>query len=365
MLPVSCLFLTGGQPLSHAPAPPVPSSLTSNTLYAEGNAPGRGRDSHTVFIGNLSDDCDEEALLRAFEHCGEVIGIRWLNDRCVLLLFLPLFNTHRATGRFKGCGFIEFFDVPSAQRALQSAGMLVRGKPIRCDNADDEPGGLVASGGVDIRARKLRTLAFLCVCLLSAIFSRLFFYSLTFHFVIASRIFTLLFIDGRDRPRYDDRMYDRGYDDRFGGRFDRGYERGRDFDRGYDRGRDYDRRGGYDEPRRSRERSRERERGRRDEGSARHITGHKTIFVGSLSDDVTEEALREKFGAVGEVRNVRWVNDRRSGMFKGCCFIEFATEDQCLRAIDLNGSLVLLHYSPCFSPFSSFRFLRSELISLL
>lgn len=228
--------------------------------------------------------------------------------------------------------------MPSAHRALQAAGAIVRGKAIRVDNADDEPGGLAASGGIDVRARKLRTAPSVLVVEKTELPWLPLFPLLTLLLSLTHEV------EMRDR-RYDDRGgYDRGfdrYDDRYGprGGYERGgFERGREVDRGFERGRDFDRRGGHEDFGRARDRS-SRERGRRDEHDTRHMPGHKTLFVGSLSDDVTEEALREKFGTVGEVRNIRWVNDRHTGKFRGCCFVEFATEAQCLRAIDLNGVL--------------------------
>ena len=48
------------------------------------------------------------------------------------------------------------------------------------------------------------------------------------------------------------------------------------------------------------------------------------IYVGNLPDEVTEEELRQEFGAFGEVTSVSIVTDKYSGRSRGFGFVEMA-----------------------------------------
>lgn len=62
------------------------------------------------------------------------------------------------------------------------------------------------------------------------------------------------------------------------------------------------------------------------------------IYVGSLSYEVTEEDLRQEFGAFGEVTSVSIITDKISGRPKGFGFVEMATKSEGEAAIaSLNG----------------------------
>ncbi len=62
------------------------------------------------------------------------------------------------------------------------------------------------------------------------------------------------------------------------------------------------------------------------------------IYVGNLSYEVTEEELRQEFGAFGEVESVRLITDRDSGRPKGFGFVEMPSESEGQAAIEaLNG----------------------------
>jgi RNA recognition motif-containing protein len=67
----------------------------------------------------------------------------------------------------------------------------------------------------------------------------------------------------------------------------------------------------------------------------------KKLYVGNLSYDTTEDALRTLFAEVGEVESVAIITDRMSGRSKGFGFVEMATEAAASEAIGrLNGHLV-------------------------
>jgi len=62
------------------------------------------------------------------------------------------------------------------------------------------------------------------------------------------------------------------------------------------------------------------------------------IYVGNLSYDVTEEELRQEFGAFGEVTSVTIITDKYSGRPKGFGFVEMASVSEGQAAITaLNG----------------------------
>jgi RNA recognition motif-containing protein len=62
------------------------------------------------------------------------------------------------------------------------------------------------------------------------------------------------------------------------------------------------------------------------------------IYVGNLSYEVTEEDLRQEFGAFGELTSVSVITDKYSGRPKGFAFIEMASKDEAEAAITgLNG----------------------------
>jgi RNA recognition motif-containing protein len=65
----------------------------------------------------------------------------------------------------------------------------------------------------------------------------------------------------------------------------------------------------------------------------------KKCYVGNLSYDTTEDALRALFSGVGVVESVNLITDRMSGRSKGFGFVEMATEEDAQAAISqLNGT---------------------------
>jgi len=62
------------------------------------------------------------------------------------------------------------------------------------------------------------------------------------------------------------------------------------------------------------------------------------IYVGNLSYEVTEEELRQEFGAFGEVTSVNIITDKYSGRPKGFGFVEMTSVSEGQAAITgLNG----------------------------
>ena len=57
------------------------------------------------------------------------------------------------------------------------------------------------------------------------------------------------------------------------------------------------------------------------------------IYVGNLSFDTTEEALRTAFAEYGEVTSARLITDRDTGRPRGFGFVEMANNDEAEAAI--------------------------------
>lgn len=62
------------------------------------------------------------------------------------------------------------------------------------------------------------------------------------------------------------------------------------------------------------------------------------IYAGNLSYSVTDEDLKETFGAYGEVSRANVISDRETGRSKGFGFVEMPVDAEAKQAIDsLNG----------------------------
>ena len=62
------------------------------------------------------------------------------------------------------------------------------------------------------------------------------------------------------------------------------------------------------------------------------------VYVGNLSYNTTEGALRTLFAEFGEIASVNMITDRETGRPKGFAFVELATEEAADKAVSaLNG----------------------------
>lgn len=65
---------------------------------------------------------------------------------------------------------------------------------------------------------------------------------------------------------------------------------------------------------------------------------NKKLYVGSLPYSVTEDELRNIFAGFGTVESARVITDKFTGQSKGFGFVEMASADDALRAIEgVNG----------------------------
>lgn len=73
-----------------------------------------------LFMGNLSYNIDDDTIVEFFKDCGgTIVGLRWLS--------------HKDSGDFKGCGYIEFDNTESADKGFLLDGAMLLGRPIRID----------------------------------------------------------------------------------------------------------------------------------------------------------------------------------------------------------------------------------------
>ena len=65
----------------------------------------------------------------------------------------------------------------------------------------------------------------------------------------------------------------------------------------------------------------------------------KKLYVGGLSYNTTEDALKDLFTRAGTVESVSIITDRMSGRSKGFGFVEMSTEEEAKSAIEMfNGN---------------------------
>jgi len=63
------------------------------------------------------------------------------------------------------------------------------------------------------------------------------------------------------------------------------------------------------------------------------------LFVGNLSFNTTEEAIRDAFAEFGEVVEAKLVTDRDTGRSRGFAFVEMTSADAATKAIqEMNGA---------------------------
>lgn len=83
--------------------------------------------------------------------------------------------------------------------------------------------------------------------------------------------------------------------------------------------------------------------------------GCTTVFAGNLSFDIDDDKMREFAADCGDVKSIRWLNDRDSGDFKGCGFIEFYDGNSVdafvkKNGTDLMGRNIRLDYAAARAP---------------
>uniref|UniRef100_H0ZIZ5 RNA binding motif protein 34 n=1 Tax=Taeniopygia guttata TaxID=59729 RepID=H0ZIZ5_TAEGU len=67
----------------------------------------------------------------------------------------------------------------------------------------------------------------------------------------------------------------------------------------------------------------------------------RSVFVGNLSYDIRDDAVREHFQVCGDIVGVRVVRDRRTGLGKGFGYVLFENTDAVHLALKLNNSVLM------------------------
>lgn len=61
----------------------------------------------------------------------------------------------------------------------------------------------------------------------------------------------------------------------------------------------------------------------------------KKLYVGNLPYQITEDALKDLFAKAGTVESATVITDKVSGRSKGFGFVEFASEEEAQKAIEM------------------------------
>jgi RNA recognition motif-containing protein len=254
---------------THTPA-------TSSSHHHLHNVNPKGTGCRTVFVGNLPDQISDDDIYRTFGMCGEIKEIRWLEDK--------------KTGRFRGCGFVEFYSEDAARRALQLHGTLMYDRAIRVDFAESKSAGGGASNGTREKSQSAATAVMGANTAASAISvaspqpqNQLLATTAPLITVLPSTSFVTSPTSPVLHPQFRNSLT---------------------------------------------------------EFQRTHPPGCKTVFIGNLPDTVTDAIIYALFGQCGRVVDVRWLYDKKTGRFKGCGFVEFDSEDATLLAVALNGTLI-------------------------
>ncbi|VAW85418.1 hypothetical protein MNBD_GAMMA18-883 [hydrothermal vent metagenome] len=64
------------------------------------------------------------------------------------------------------------------------------------------------------------------------------------------------------------------------------------------------------------------------------------IYIGNLSQSVTQETLKERFAEYGKINQVLLPQARKTGQIKGYAFVTFDQESSAEKALKLNGESV-------------------------
>lgn len=66
-------------------------------------------------------------------------------------------------------------------------------------------------------------------------------------------------------------------------------------------------------------------------------TGCMKIFAGNLSFQIDDDGIKDFFKDCGTVTEIKWLEDKDTGRFKGCGFLHFDTAEAAAKAVAMNG----------------------------
>jgi len=71
----------------------------------------------------------------------------------------------------------------------------------------------------------------------------------------------------------------------------------------------------------------------------------KRVFVGNLNYSINDEIIKDFFKDIGEITDIYWLTDKRSGEFKGAGFVTFETAEAATKAVEEKSGRLLLRRS--------------------
>lgn len=91
------------------------------------------------------------------------------------------------------------------------------------------------------------------------------------------------------------------------------------------------------------------------------------LYVGNLTNDVTEEDLLDNFGDLGTCRSAKIIRDKNTGYSRGFAFVEMASEEEArevvkiCKGVELDGQkLIVTQARPQMLHTGSGEFKRSK-----
>jgi RNA recognition motif-containing protein len=84
-------------------------------------------------------------------------------------------------------------------------------------------------------------------------------------------------------------------------------------------------------------------------GKRREVGMNKNLYIGNLSNEVTEEDLKANFSEVGKVVSVTVIKDKYTGLSRGFGFVEMETEKEAQEAMqkfnggELHGNVITVN----------------------
>jgi nucleolin len=68
----------------------------------------------------------------------------------------------------------------------------------------------------------------------------------------------------------------------------------------------------------------------------------KSVFCTNLAWAIDDDAIKAHFADAGQIRNIKWIEDRDTGKFKGMGVLEFADAATALKAVELKNETEVL-----------------------
>jgi len=78
------------------------------------------------------------------------------------------------------------------------------------------------------------------------------------------------------------------------------------------------------------------------------IDNSNRLYVGNLTNDITEEDLKDNFGDLGTCRSAKIIRDKDTGRSRGFAFVEMASEEEAqkvakiCKGVELDGQKLVV-----------------------